>query len=270
MGNKQKVKYIIIAVFIFILITLGIYKLLVRTQEKEVERQETEFAAMIKKQIAVNELVEEYLQLYTHEIQKQIQEAGIPDAKVVWSEYPVEDYERDFGINKYEHADYFYYIVLEYYSEGIDEIYNEKTKEGNYEELEKIVKELRMITDDSKEIHELKMDESTIKIHLKNKHIWNAVRIKKDENHYYDFDQMGDWTEVRIDEKKVYETPPKAVVEKPSIDKSYYGDSSSDKEDPYNVYDYSDPEDFYYDNYDDFYEYEEAEDYYNEAWDEVE
>lgn len=40
--------------------------------------------------------------------------------------------------------------------------------------------------------------------------------------------------------------------------------SSKKKEDPYNVNDYSDPEDFYYDNYDDFWEYEEAEDYYNE------
>ncbi len=40
--------------------------------------------------------------------------------------------------------------------------------------------------------------------------------------------------------------------------------STKKKEDPYNVNDYSDPEDFYYDNYDDFWEYEEAEDYYNE------
>ncbi len=40
--------------------------------------------------------------------------------------------------------------------------------------------------------------------------------------------------------------------------------SSKKKSDPYNVYDYSDPEDFYYDNYDDFWEYEEAEDYFNE------
>ena len=34
-------------------------------------------------------------------------------------------------------------------------------------------------------------------------------------------------------------------------------------EEPYNVNDYSDPEDFYDDNYDDFWDYEEAEDYYN-------
>lgn len=37
-------------------------------------------------------------------------------------------------------------------------------------------------------------------------------------------------------------------------------------DDPYDVYDYWDPEDFYEDNYDDFYDYEDAEDYYYEAW----
>lgn len=43
--------------------------------------------------------------------------------------------------------------------------------------------------------------------------------------------------------------------------------SSTEKSDPYNVYEYYDAEDFYEDNYDDFFEYEEAEDYYNDAWD---
>lgn len=42
---------------------------------------------------------------------------------------------------------------------------------------------------------------------------------------------------------------------------------SKKKEDPYNVNDYSDPEDFYDDNYDDFWDYEDAEDYYNENHD---
>ncbi len=49
------------------------------------------------------------------------------------------------------------------------------------------------------------------------------------------------------------------------------GTSSSSKkssygtvDDPYDVKSYSDAEDFYYDNYDDFWDYEEAEDYYNE------
>ena len=39
-----------------------------------------------------------------------------------------------------------------------------------------------------------------------------------------------------------------------------------DDNDPYDVYDYDDPEDFYYDNEDLFDDYEEAEDYYYDAW----
>lgn len=103
------------------------------------------------------------------------------------------------------------------------------------------------------------------------------MRIKKDGKHFYDFNQWGDDIEVRIDGEVVYETRPKPVEKNPSTDKSYSSKKSAGKkstskypDDPFDVYDYSDPEDFYYDNWDDFYEYEEAEDYYNEAWNEVE
>lgn len=42
--------------------------------------------------------------------------------------------------------------------------------------------------------------------------------------------------------------------------------SGPKRDDFYNVYDYDDPEDFYYDNEDDFDSYEDAEDYYDETW----
>lgn len=40
------------------------------------------------------------------------------------------------------------------------------------------------------------------------------------------------------------------------------------RSDLYDVYDYDDPEDFYYDHEDEFEDYEDAEDYFEEAWDE--
>ena len=43
-----------------------------------------------------------------------------------------------------------------------------------------------------------------------------------------------------------------------------YRSPSKDDDDPYNAKDYSNEEDFYYDNYDDFFDYYDAEDYYNE------
>ena len=36
--------------------------------------------------------------------------------------------------------------------------------------------------------------------------------------------------------------------------------------DPYDVYDYNDPEDFYFDWEDDFEDFEDAEDYWDSAW----
>ena len=45
----------------------------------------------------------------------------------------------------------------------------------------------------------------------------------------------------------------------------YYNSSKSNSDDdPYNASDYSHPDDFYYDHYDDFWDYEEAEEYYEE------
>ena len=44
----------------------------------------------------------------------------------------------------------------------------------------------------------------------------------------------------------------------------YRSPSKNDDDDPYNAKDYSNEEDFYYDNYDDFFDYYDAENYYNE------
>lgn len=60
---------------------------------------------------------------------------------------------------------------------------------------------------------------------------------------------------------------PKFWATKPKTSTSTKKNYSSKKKDPYNVNDYSDPEDFYDDNYDDFWDYEDAEDYYMEHHD---
>lgn len=65
--------------------------------------------------------------------------------------------------------------------------------------------------------------------------------------------------------------PTAKPTPKPTPKKSYSSSSSSSsskkttsKTDPYDVYDYVHPDDFYYDHYDDFYDFEDAEDYYYE------
>lgn len=70
----------------------------------------------------------------------------------------------------------------------------------------------------------------------------------------------GEVTEVwdyRNSPRSSYTPPKKKTTSKKESDA---------RDDPYDVYDYADPEDFYDDNYADFWEYEEAEEYWNEHW----
>ena len=67
----------------------------------------------------------------------------------------------------------------------------------------------------------------------------------------------------RVDSVSDYRDDPWVL---PNTSSSYSKKKSYD-DDPYDVNEYNDPEDFYYDNYDDFWDYEDAEDYYNEYHD---
>lgn len=72
-------------------------------------------------------------------------------------------------------------------------------------------------------------------------------------NYYWTEDGMPNTRGVPIDQFAKY--------------KRKYSSKSTEKKkksDPYDVYEYDDPEDFYYDNYDDFECYEDAEDYFDD------
>ena len=60
-------------------------------------------------------------------------------------------------------------------------------------------------------------------------------------------------------------TPKPAATPRPSSKPKATAkpESTPKPSDPYDVYDYSHPDDFYYDHYDDFWDYEDAEDYYD-------
>lgn len=62
--------------------------------------------------------------------------------------------------------------------------------------------------------------------------------------------------------------PEKSSTQKPYSSSRNSSSKSKKEDDEYGVNNYSDEEDFYYDNYDDFESYEDAEDYYNEYVDE--
>lgn len=71
--------------------------------------------------------------------------------------------------------------------------------------------------------------------------------------------------EHQIKKKTVY-----MPIEEPSKEPQADEEEPEYPDDPYDVYEYSDPEDFYYDNSEDFDGYDDAETYYDDAWREVE
>ena len=101
---------------------------------------------------------------------------------------------------------------------------------------------------------------------------WQAYSYYKNGTRYYAGPPDDEKTEPKVTPGPVYysdEQPssssgrgraPAAGFDSPRSLPDY------DDNDPYDVHDYDDPEDFYYDNEDLFDDYEEAEDYYYDAW----
>ena len=88
------------------------------------------------------------------------------------------------------------------------------------------------------------------------------------DRHYDNPTHYDEYNEKKRNEKEVESKTEEKSTYTPSTKsndttnyKPYKSKSSDD--DPYDVNEYSSPEDFYDDNYDDFWDYEEAEDYYN-------
>ena len=101
---------------------------------------------------------------------------------------------------------------------------------------------------------------------------WQAYSYYKNGTRYYAGPPDDEKTEPKVTPGPVYyadEHPSSSSGASPgpaagrSVPRSL---PDYDDNDPYDVYDYDDPEDFYYDNEDLFDDYEEAEDYYYDAW----
>lgn len=179
---------------------------------------------------------------------------------------------------------YLDYIPEDYSGELCEEIKAFKLKfESEYEEFlkeeEREAKERQRIKDEKRKFYSDKvphegMSEEYIDSTLVGKH--TKYREEYDGTHIYEWYvyntrrlrvtcENGAVKEVRKNYNNVYRKEDGTVVfEVYSVPSYNYSKKSDEKSDPYNVYDYDDPEDFYDDNYDDFDGYEDAEDYYDE------
>ena len=202
------------------------------------------------------------------EIRKEMRKSGETDLEISaeYCEYKWEEWSRE--------------VSLSYSSESIDQFYTTEWEDDNCTQLVADLKYMRNIRDkycgeytyqvEGKEIHIFFKDSYTDFFH---------VRSSNHEYHIYTYNAK---TSLSIDGDLMYYSGGASVNTEASSGtksnstsngtskKSYSGKSKkqkTQKSNPYDVYDYSNAEDFYDDNYDDFWNYEEAEDYYNEAWD---
>lgn len=184
-----------------------------------------------------------------------------------------------------EQACYFYSVS--YQSDELYQLYTEKKEEDNLayvaEQLDKFQNRLSFSSIYSNP-RELTVGSGSVLLYFYAPRPYDSFSITNTSNHTltYQFDrELKDY--VLLDDDTVVYSPPAKTSNSntsggsPGLSRhdsvvSSKGQtpaptSGPKRDDFYNVYDYDDPEDFYYDNEDDFDSYENAEDYYDEAWD---
>lgn len=185
-----------------------------------------------------------------------------------------------------ERASYFYSVS--YQSDELYQLYMEEKKEDNLAYVAKQLDKFQNRLSFSSIYYnprELTVGSGSVLLYFYAPRPYDSFSITDSDNHTltYQFDrELKDYVLLE-DDTVVYSPPAKnsnssnsggspglsrhdSVVS--SKGQTPAPTSKPKKDDFYNVYDYDDPEDFYYDNEDDFDSYEDAEDYYDEAWDE--
>lgn len=185
-----------------------------------------------------------------------------------------------------ERASYFYSVS--YQSDELYQLYTEEKAENNLayvaEQLDKFQNRLSFSSIYSNP-RELTVGSGSVLLYFYAPRPYDSFSITDTSNHTltYQFDrELKDYVLLE-DDTVVYSPPTKTSNSSTSGGSSGLSrhdsvvsskgqtpapTSKPQKDDFYNVYDYDDPEDFYYDNEDDFDSYEDAEDYYDEACDE--
>lgn len=287
--KKKKILQVISLAVLFLNIGVVMFKLIELGVQKARERQEQE--AIQEKEDKKNSKVkaEKYIKTYAEKLQNEMRDAGIADLRVVYTECSYEYFDEYWGTDDYESADYAYYYMLDYYSDSIDAIYAANTAGGNFEPFIELMSNVGLVESNRegwyKNSMDIEMGDKTIAVYIGDKNLTNDMTVKKEPDQTYSVEGRR-W--VYVNGKEVY---AKTITTNNSgssgsgnsgsgySGSSYSGNNysgsssrgsssgSSSKYDPYDVYDYDDPDDFadewaeefgdgsYDDGYDDAYDY---------------
>lgn len=277
--KRKKALQIVCMVLVFLCVAFAMYKLIKLDEKNVVQRQKQKETQ--EKEDKINAKCEaiKYMDEYTENLQDQMRKAGIEDIRVTYKKCSRDYFDEYWGTDEYDSSDYFYYFILDYYSDSIDSIYAENTLNGDFEPFIKRMNDVSMVKDNREGVYEysqdVRMGDKWIAIYIGDKNLSGDITIKKEPDQIYTLEQNQYARWIYVNGQEVY---AKSRETNSAESSGYSGNSSqgsssgaSSKNDPYDVYDYDDPDEFadewgeefgdgsYEDGYDDAYDYWEDE-----------
>lgn len=269
-------------IFLFI---FGFYKCIQwdntsrREQEEAKEQKELDEKAADEK---AYEQAKEYMENYRISLQKKMRAAGIEDLRVCYEQYNQRTYSDTYNFLD-DDSDYqYFYYELSYYCDSIDSIFEEATKDGNYDPFVELLKEECKVKDqrpvERDGFYKIFVGDRKYAVKINERDPEGELTISREYGVYYRIEQGEDGYELYTKRGKIYPEEEKNGSGSSagsdgsgnsgsasghaggSGSGSFYGDAggsgsgsflghsggsgSLKKTDPYDVDDYDDPDDF--------------------------
>ena len=287
MSDEKKGKVFLISmtvIIVLLFLSQGAYP---KYKAGKYEEEQKKIAAEQKK---VDAKAEDYIEEYASQLQDKMRLAGVDDLIVTYDDLTDDIFKK---YTSSEEVNYTYYYAVSYSSESIDQIYAEDTQDGSYESFIRLMEKEQNVMNEGhapgNHNHDIEYGDQTITVYIGNADRSSAINIKGHQGTEYCLDTsngqskllVGGVTVNAVQEEEEPETAESSSntstaggrLGGDSFDTSTSnGNASTRRTDPYDVYDYDDPDDFaeewaeefgdgdYDDGYDDAY------DYWEDAW----
>lgn len=301
MGKRKRY---IIGTIILIVAVIGIlfqWESKKNSEAKRLEQQKKE------EKLRADNLVQNYVEKYCADLEKVLRDVGNSDVEVNYCQCSEDEYSDQISSSVYDEEKFFYYYRLEYSCESLDNIYKEKTKNEDFEPFINWMDKMRIARNEQKDgedcRHKLSMDEESIIVYITDELDSFDMTILSSSGKEYCVLCFRDVDAVYVDEEVVFaekkdeeadldedtdqENSVTSAVKPSENMGDSLGDSHANKPehkqeskpshdyDPYDVYEYDDPDDFADEWAEEFgdgdYEdgYDEAYDYWEDEWEEL-
>ena len=287
MSDEKKGKVFLISmtvIIVLLFLSQGAYP---KYKAGKYEEEQKKIAAEQKK---VDAKAEDYIEEYASQLQDKMRLAGVDDLIVTYDDLTDDIFKK---YTSSEEVNYTYYYAVSYSSESIDQIYAEDTQDGSYESFIRLMENEQNVMNEGhapgNHNHDIEYGDQTITVYIGNADRSSAINIKGHQGTEYCLDTSNGQSKLLVGGVTVNAVQEEAEPETAesssntstaggrlggdSFDTSTSnGNASTRRTDPYDVYDYDDPDDFaeewaeefgdgdYDDGYDDAY------DYWEDAW----